>query len=73
MESGLKDRYKHTISVSLLMKDRASEIGLDPPIAQCIGLLHNIGYTDRIKTSGFLDSVLSRLIYFFIVFNDRAV
>lgn len=53
MESGLKDRYKHTISVSLLMKDKASEIGLDPNIAQCIGMLHDIGYTDRIKTSGF--------------------
>jgi putative nucleotidyltransferase with HDIG domain len=53
MESGLKDRYKHTISVSLVMKDKASEIGLDPHIAQCIGLLHDIGYTYRIKTTGF--------------------
>jgi putative nucleotidyltransferase with HDIG domain len=53
LESNLTDRYKHTIAVSLVMKDKASELGLDPHIAQCIGLLHDIGYTNRIKTTGF--------------------
>lgn len=53
LESNLKDRYRHTISVSLVMRKKALEIGLDPDIAQCIGLLHDIGYTDRIKSTGF--------------------
>lgn len=51
--SGLIDRYKHTIAVSLLMREKAQEIGLCSDTAQCVGLLHDIGYSDDIKKTGF--------------------
>ena len=53
MASGLESRYRHTVAVASLMRSKALELGLDPVIAESLGLLHDIGYCNDYVDTGF--------------------
>jgi HD superfamily phosphodiesterase len=53
LKSGLKNRYRHTIAVSLLMREKSKEIGLCPIEAEILGLVHDLGYCDDFSITGF--------------------
>ena len=53
LNSNLESRYRHTIAVSQLMKQKAITLNLNPQTAEIIGLLHDIGYAKEYAITGF--------------------
>ncbi len=53
LKSDLNERYKHTLAVSIEMRRCGKLLGFDQDLCEIVGLLHDIGYSNELRISGF--------------------